>query len=78
MTFAQALDETPQTGRAMRCRICQLIDTLPEPDATDLATAMRPESGIGPKRLTEALALEGYPDMYHSVKHHRYICVGRP
>ena len=31
-------------------------------------------SGVSLPRLAEALKAEGYGDLMHSAKHHRYIC----
>lgn len=80
MAFKDALDGRQRSNRAERCRVCVLIEELPEPDASDLAHAIRVGSGYGLKRVVDALDAE-YPDplgWYHSAKHHRYICAAKP
>jgi hypothetical protein len=75
MALKDALDEVTGRSKSTRCRVCLLIDTLPEPDAAILAASSEQGSGVALKHISDALALEGHAGMYHAVKHHRYVCL---
>lgn len=74
MAFKDSLDAIPTTGRTHTCRICQIIEAWPDADADALAVACRQGSGISLRKVEEALAMEGHPGLYHSLKSHRYVC----
>lgn len=77
MGLREALDAARPSKRADRCRICTLIDTLPQEDSAYLAEAIRPGSGVSFRQLVQALEMEyGESNLYHSAKHHRYVCDG--
>lgn len=80
MTLKEALQAHAQSnaGRARRCRICALLDTLPAEDAQALRDYMDPRANLGPRPIAAALEAEGFPGLYHSVKNHLYLCAVRP
>lgn len=71
-TLEQYLDH--HSGRARTCRICHLIDTLPPDEGQALDAATQPSRNVGPKPIADALAKEGFGDLYQSVRHHIYVC----
>lgn len=71
----QAHSDPP--GRRARCRICVLLEELPVEDASALDEFLSPTRNLGPKPIADALAAEGYGDLYHSVKQHKYVCLAR-
>ena len=64
----------PGAGRGVGCAICALIESLPPDEAAALTAVTRKTRRVGPKPIAAALEAEGYPGLYHSVKHHLYVC----
>lgn len=77
MALKDALTEIDgRPGRRRTCRICTLIAELPEDEGAALAATCR-DGNAGPKAITDILTDEGYPGLFHAVKHHLYVCPSR-
>ena len=78
MALKDALENIDgRPGRRRTCRICTLISELPADEADLLIAVTSRKRNVGPAPIAEALADEGYPGLFHAVKHHIYVCQAR-